>query len=152
MKTRRALLKSVLAISAISSAATTKSQAIGATVQPIGVTGLLSLPFYEEAVRGKTIRFFVHMTVDGQSAPPGICLSIQQRIGSPTAVPCTVALRATDCAGWAEFDYLIPTNTSITTIYLSACYGGRRGPGLPYSASESFLQLVPLQTFGRKPI
>jgi hypothetical protein len=147
MKTRRSLLKSALAFSAISCAATTKSQAISATIQPIRLTALLSLPFSEAAVRGKTIRFFAHMTVDGQSAPPGLCISILRRIGSPTAAPCTIAIRPTDCAGWVEFDYFIPTDLTIKNIWLSAYYGGPA-----HAPSASLLQQVPLEVYGRKPV
>lgn len=154
MKTRRHLLKSALGLATVVGAAASAQAAtsIASTrIQPIGVTNIVGLLPSTPVPRGSIIRFYVQVTINGQPAPAGLYVAIQERIGSALAAPRTIALCPTTTCGWIYYDYCIPTDKTKTSIFLSAYYGGRSGT-CPLTAHESNKTLVPIASYGRIPV
>ena len=154
MKSRRNLIKSALGLATVAGAsASAQANVISSKIriQPIGVTKIVGLLPSTPVPRGSTIRFYAQVTIDGKPAPAGLHIAIQERVGSALASPCTIALCPTTCCGWVYYDYCVPTNTAKTNIYLSAYYGGRTST-CPLSAFDSNKTLVPIVSWGVKPV
>ncbi|MFZ4593776.1 MAG: hypothetical protein ACOYOF_05940 [Verrucomicrobiaceae bacterium] len=150
MKSRRSLIKQALGLATVASTVSS-AKAITTNIQPIGITNLVALLSDRTVFVGATIRFYVQMTIDDKPAPACIYVGIQERIGSRAATPRTIALRPTECCGWAYYDYVVPATPGNANIYLSACYGGRGAPNA-LTASQSPTALVQVYRYGVKPV